>query len=245
MIKLETNAPTATIISAVALALGLMLAGFFVSKTLYNSKVAANTAEAKGLAERRVEADRANWTISFSLSGKHSAFKVSDLYAKMEAQSQRIVEVLKEAGFQQHEIEVGIIDYYTQEFRNKEQVLVDRTHQLNGSISIDTEHVHLIEKARAPINKLITEGIYISNQPPAYHFTKLNDIKTDMLKEAALNARLAASQFAENAGARVGGIRSARQGGFNITDAGQEYGDTKKIEKDVRVVTTINFYIVD
>jgi len=204
-----------------------------------------NTAEAKGLAERRVEANRAHWTVGFSLAGKHSAHTVSDLYAKMESNSERIVEVLNEVGFQDHEIEVGIINYYSQEFRNKEQQLVDRKHQLNSAIHIETDNVRLIEQARGPINKLITEGIYISNNTPSYHFTRLNDIKTDMLKEAARNARIAASQFAENAGAKVGGIRSARQGGFSITDAGAQFGDTSKIEKDVRVVTTMNFYIVD
>jgi hypothetical protein len=42
------------------LAVGLALGGYFVGQTMYNAKVALNTAEAKGLAERRVKADRAN-----------------------------------------------------------------------------------------------------------------------------------------------------------------------------------------
>ena len=66
-----------------------------------------------------------------------------------------------------------------------------------------------------------------------------------MLREATKNARIAANEFAENAGVKVGGIRSARQGGFIIRDVGENYGDTKKIEKDVRVVTTITFYLTE
>jgi hypothetical protein len=66
-----------------------------------------------------------------------------------------------------------------------------------------------------------------------------------MLREATKNARIAANEFAENAGVKVGSIRSARQGGFNVRDAGEEYGDTAKIEKDVRVVTTIDFYLTE
>ena len=66
-----------------------------------------------------------------------------------------------------------------------------------------------------------------------------------MLREATKNARSAAIEFAENAGVSVGGIRSARQGSFYIRDAGEDYGDTKKIEKDMRVVTTITFYLTD
>jgi hypothetical protein len=66
-----------------------------------------------------------------------------------------------------------------------------------------------------------------------------------MLKEATKNARLAANEFATNAGVKVGGIRSARQGGFVIRDVGQQYGDTNKIEKEVRVVTNVTFFLTD
>ena len=64
-----------------------------------------------------------------------------------------------------------------------------------------------------------------------------------MLKEATKNARIAAGEFASHAGVKVGGIRNARQGNFYIRDAGSDYGDTHKIEKDVRVVTNISFYL--
>ncbi|WP_206422884.1 hypothetical protein [Photobacterium sanguinicancri] len=66
-----------------------------------------------------------------------------------------------------------------------------------------------------------------------------------MLKTATKNARIAANEFAENAGIKVGSIRTARQGNFSITDAGQEYGDLYKIEKDIRVVTSIEFYLTE
>ena len=68
----------------------------------------------------------------------------------------------------------------------------------------------------------------MQDNAPAYHFTQLNDIKPGMLKEATRNARLAADEFAANAGVNVDGIRSARQGGFVIRDVGESYGDTKK-----------------
>ena len=123
--------------------------------------------------------------------------------------------------------------------------MVDEKHYLSGSISVETEKVKLVSKVRAKVNKLIAQGIDIENQAPSYRFTKLNEIKPDMLSEATKNARIAANEFAGNAGVNVGGIRSARQGSFNIRDAGEDYGDTKKIEKDVRVVTNITFYLTD
>ena len=59
-------------------------------------------------------------------------------------------------------------------------------------------------------------------------------MKPAMLKEAA-----------QNAGAKVGKIRSANQGGFVVEDAGSGNGGSSSVTKEVRVVTTIDFYLTD
>lgn len=232
------------IIVGFIVALGIAIGGFFISKTLYNAKVALNTAESKGLAERRVQANRANWRIEFSVSGKIRS-DIPRLYQEAEAIQTRLTKLLKENAFSDDEITLGIIDYGSRQYRNKDQVLTDEDHYLTGSIRIETENVHAIAPARGVINKLIAEGINITNRTPTYSFTGLNDIKPDMLREATKNARIAANEFASNAQVEVGGIRAARQGGFIIRDAGSETSDSYKIEKDVRVVTTITFFLTD
>lgn len=238
------SSPCGLILAALFLGLGIASCGYFVSQTIYNSQVALNTAETKGLAERRVKSDRASWNIIFRLAGNQNA-SIPALYKKSEDSRDRIIALLKENGFTDEEITAGVIDYSYREFRNDQQAVVDATHILTGSINVETRQVDLISKVRANVNKLIAEGIDIQNMAPQYFFTGLNAIKPDMLKEATQNARLAAREFARNAGVSVGRIRSARQGGFIIRDAGEEYGDTNKIDKDVRVVTTISFYLTD
>jgi len=196
------------ILPCFVMSIGIALAGFFVSKTLYNAKVALNTAESKGLAERRVISDRANWKIGFSVGGKNRG-EIPALYNEAEKIEKRIISLLKESGFGDEEISKGVINYRYQDYRNKDQVVVDQNHYLNGSISVETQKVKMIAR------------------------------------EANQNARIAANEFASNAGVEVGGIRSARQGGFIVRDAGEEHGDSRKIEKDVRVVTTITFFLTD
>ncbi len=225
-------------------AAGLAIAGYFVGQTLYNAKVALNTAEVKGLSERRVKADRANWEIVFKATGASRA-EIPKLYEQAEQYQQDIIGLLKNNGFDDSEIKQGVLDYEYREFRDDDQKLVDQTHTLVGIISVETGRVEEVDKARASVNTLIARGIDIENRPPAYRFTKLNEIKPDMLREATKNARIAANEFAEDAGVKVGGIRSAHQGSFFIRDAGEEYGDTAKIEKDVRVVTTVTFYLTE
>ena len=226
------------------IAIGLALAGYFIGQTLYNSKVALNTAEVKGLAERRVKADRVNWSIGFNVAGPDKE-EIPRLYNLAEQHQGLIRNILEENGFTDDEIHVGVLDYNYVEYRDQDQALVDESHLLSGVISVESGKVELVSKVRSKVNKLISEGINIENRDPTYRFTGLNAIKPDMLSEATKNARIAANEFAKNANVCVGGIQSARQGNFFIRDAGEEYGDTAKIEKDVRVVTTITFYLKD
>ena len=232
------------VLAGISLACGVALGGYFIGQTLYNAKVALNTAEAKGLSERRVKADRANWQITFSVTGKKRE-DIPALYKAAEKDQHTIIALLNENGLTDNEIEIGVISYAFKEYRDEDQVLVDQKHFLTGSINIETDKVALVAKVRASVNKLIAEGLNIESKRPAYHFTKLNEIKPDMLREATKNARIAANEFAVNAGVKVGGIRSARQGSFYIRDAGENYGDTNKLEKDIRVVTNITFYLTD
>lgn len=223
---------------------GIALGGFFISETLYKSRVALNTADVKGLAERRVQSDKAYWSVSYSVNGLSNS-EVPNLYKTSESDQETIIGLLKESGFEDSEIQPGILNYQKAEYRDENQKLVEEKHILVGQIDVETEKVHLVAKVRAKLNKLIAQGLNITNNEPSYYFTKLNDIKPDMLREATKNARLAANEFAENAGVSVGGIRNARQGGFIIRDVGASYGDSRKIEKEVRVVTNVTFLLTE
>ena len=230
------------------LSLGIIIAGYFMSNTLYKAKVGANVAEVKGLAERQITADTANWSIGFSVSNRVSNQGVAELqklYKNAGEHQTKIVNLLKEKGFEESEISTDAFDYFITEYRNEDNVLVDTKNLLSGKVVVQTNKVHKVKEVRSNINELIAAGVKIDNQLPIYRFTKLNEIKPDMLKEATENARIAANEFAQNADATVGRIKNARQGGFNIRDVGEDYSDTEKIEKIARVVTTISFYLVD
>ena len=83
----------------------------------------------------------------------------------------------------------------------------------------------------------ITGGDYRYNV--TYEFTGLNEIKPAMIEEATRNARVAAEKFAKDSDSKLGKIRDAYQGQFTITDRDS---NTPYI-KNVRVVTTVNYYL--
>lgn len=230
--------------AATVLALALAGAGHFVSQTHYNARVALNTAEVKGLSIQRARADLAYWDLHVYVSGDVNEPRVV-LYDKAASQQRTIADLLVAHGFSESEITLGVIDYSVQEYRNDAHEVVEATQHLTASVHMETGKVSEVKSARTKLNRLIAEGFNITNEAPTYHFTGLNDIKPAMLREATQNARIAANEFAEDAGVRVGGIRNARQGAFSVVDVGSSYGNTHNVEKEVRVVTNIEFYLTE
>ena len=74
-----------------------------------------------------------------------------------------------------------------------------------------------------------------------YSFTKLNDIKPEMIEEATKNAREAAEKFAQDSDSKLGKIKKASQGQFSISDRDS---NTPYI-KSVRVVSSIDYFLND
>ncbi len=228
----------------ICLGAGLAAGGYFVGQTMYNGRVAVNTAKVKGLAERIVKADQAEWSVGVGLYSNDKA-NVPQLYKKVDILRKVVIKLLKQEGFKDSDINSGIINCSSREYRDKQNNLKEVRFSVTCSVNVMTSDVERIPAARAKISQLISKGIEISNGVPKYRFTSLNTIKPEMLKEAAKNARIAANEFAKNAGVKVGKIRNARQGGFIIRDVGDDYSDDYALEKVVRVVTNIEFYLTD
>lgn len=231
---------SAIILASVMLALGIAAAGFFASQTLLNGRAGDNIASAKGLSERIVDSDTAAWDLRFQILGGADD-DIAARFAEADTLSARITEILRDKGFEAAEIYTAPLEKSDIIERNREGEVIARGFAVIGRISVATQRPALIEPARAPVLALAREGFQVDETDLRYRFNRLNDIKPDMLREAAQNARIAADEFARNAGVSVGGIRSATQGGFQIDDApGAPPGSGRK---QVRVVTNITFYL--
>lgn len=226
-------------IDAFLLGAGIATAGYFVSQTTLNERTGANTAHVKGLSERVVQADTGRWQLSFS-SFSRDTTKVSETFERTAAKSTRIHTILTLAGFNDEELRFTPLRKTDHTDRDREGKIIDRYFLVSGSIQITTRDPQKIEPAQQPIYDLAKDGIDVSQDNLFFEYTKLNEIKPDMLREATENARIAANEFASNAGVSVGGIQSASQGGFQINTYS---GSTSTLDKLVRVVTNITFYL--
>jgi hypothetical protein len=217
------------------LAIGLIAGGYLLGDGLLRAKDAERAVTVRGLAERDVTADLATWTISYSAT----ATDLAEAQAKMRRDTQAIEAFFKELGFPADALQPtgANVSSFTNEGLT--------TFTVRQRLALRTEDVARAQKAVARQFDLVGRGVLLEEgSAMAYTFTKLNDVKPEMVAEATKDARAAAEQFAEDSGSGVGKIRDATQGYFTIEARDGETGGWGMADspyKKVRVVTTVSF----
>jgi len=156
-----------------------------------------------------------------------------------------VLNFFRTAGFRAEDVTDagGSVNQYFDNDRGENSVTVNRRLQLR------TDDVGRARRAYARQFELIRNGVAIQEGSDVqYVFTRLNDIKPEMIAQATQDARRGAERFASDSGTGVGGIRSATQGYFSVGardgDATEEnYSAHESPFQKVRVVTTIEFYL--
>lgn len=221
--------------TAAILAIGMIAGGYLLGDGLLRAKDAERAVTVRGLAERDVTADLATWTISYSASSTDLA----EAQGKVRRDTQAIESFFKELGFPADALQPtgANVSSFTNEGLT--------TYTVRQRLALRTEDIVRARKAVARQFDLVGRGVFLEEgSAMAYTFTKLNDIKPDMVAEATKDARASAQQFAEDSGSGVGKIREATQGYFTIEARDGEaggWGMSDSPYKKVRVVTTVSF----
>lgn len=222
------------------LLVGLLGLGYLVSKSIVDIKMMERTVEVKGLSEREVPADIAIWPITFSMADNDLA----NLYNTIQDKNAKVVDFLKAQGFTESEITISapsVVDKLAREYDSSQ----GSKFRYSASSTI-TVYSTQVDKARQSMIKVVDlgrEGIAIAGDSYSTQFiySKLNDIKPEMIEEATKNARQAADKFAKDSESSLGKIKRANQGTFSIENRDSSTAHIKK----VRVVSTVEYYLSD
>jgi len=223
--------------SAGLLTIGLIAGGYLLGDGLLRAKMADRSVTVRGLAERDVTADLATWTIAYSAQSTD----LQSAQADIDRDTTAITTFFKELGFKADALQPTGANVNQYSNNGIPQ------YTIRQRLSLRTVDIDKAQAAVARQFDLVRRGVVLEDgSGMSYTFTKLEDIKPEMVAEATKDARKSAEQFAEDSGTDVGGIKSATQGYFSIDsrdgDAGG-YGVTDTPYKKVRVVTTVNFYL--
>ena len=226
------------------IALGLLFVGFFPGYYYYKSKFNYNAVTVKGLAEQDVEANLAIWEIKYVATGNDLVETKNNL----ENQTIAVINFLHENGFSDSEIELGGVetnDLMANPYRGNDAIT--SRFIITKSITVRSNQVHNVAETYTRAGDLINSGVVFENRydsPVSYIFTKLNDIKPQMLELATKNARQAALEFAKSSDSKVGKIHSANQGVFSILPRDNANApESQQINKKVRVVATVEYFL--
>lgn len=95
----------------------------------------------------------------------------------------------------------------------------DTGYELRQEFSIESTNVEAVENISREISSLIAQGVQIESWAPSYYYTKLNDLKLSLIEQATADAKLRAEKIANQAGSKLGSLKSARMGVFQINGA--------------------------
>jgi hypothetical protein len=231
---------------ALVLAAGAALAGWFVGEGFRLGRQEERWVSVKGIAEREAKADLVLWPLRFVATGD----ELSAVQAKSRQDADAVRRFLTGAGVPAEAIEVQgieVTDVLANAYRSGP---ADTRFIVAQTLMVRSTDVDRLAAVSQRVGELVDAGVVLSSEGgggPYYLFTKLNDVKPAMIAEATKRAREGAEQFAADSGSRVGGIRRASQGLFQILARDDTPGVTeqRQVAKTVRVVTTIDYLLVD
>lgn len=229
------------------LALGFVVSAFLLSQTLRDIRSTGQTIRVKGYAETQVVSDRASWQGRFVVRGKD----LSSTYEALQTARESVLDWMKTQGVPSEALGFTPVTTGVRYVRDDQGY---ETSQIEGyvleqGVLLNSTDIPLVSRVALDSGSLISQGVEFMSFQPQFFYSGLEDLKLALLGKATKNALERASQLAESSGSKVGQLRSASQGVFQITPVDStevaDYGryDTSTVDKLVKAVVTMQYAI--
>ena len=128
---------------------------------------------------------------------------------------------------------VNISQRYSTRYNDEGEIMGDYPdgYDLYQEVSVTSNDVDKVEKISRDITELIESGVEFSSFSPEYYYTKLDELKLQLIEEATANAKERINIMAAGTGEKPGKLLDASLGVFQITaqnssDEEYSYGGT-------------------
>lgn len=230
-----------------AVAVALVLSTIVGAWAYTHAKNGEQTITVTGSARKRIKSDLVVWRAGVS----YQATQLSEAYKALSDNVPKVKQYLISKGVQENQITISSITSTTLHEKNSNG---EETGQITGyslrqELMVRSNDVDKIEKLAREATELINQGILLESNPPEYLYTKLGDLKIEMLAEAAKDAKVRAQQIASSTGSSIGSVRTAKMGVMQITPADSNdvsdsgMNDTSSLEKDITAVVNVGFAV--
>lgn len=236
---------------AIAIAsLGFIIGLGILGSAIKNRNKSENTISVTGLGTKKFTSDLISWSGNFS----RNSFELKTAYDEL-ANDRKIIEnYLVSKGISKKEMVFSAVDISKQySYSNDSNGNSHQTfsgYQLSQSVSIDSKDVAKIENLSRNITEIINLGIEFTSSAPNYFYTKLADVKQNMIADATKDAKQRAEKIAENSGSSLGNLKKATMGIIQITAPNSNedfsYGgtyNTQSKEKEASITIKLEYEV--
>ena len=243
------------------LSFGLIISSALISNAMDKTNKDENRITVKGVAERRIKADKALINIVISKKSEN----LDELKKDISEREKLTIDLIKKLKINENEYSIGnlrIQPNYTESSSNvkkssENSATSTETPATNNKIS-DYDGVEVIsivtkniDKAGEFYEKLAELKLQSSNieiNMPEYYITNLEKYKRDLIVDASRNAEIRAIEMLKVNNNEIGGLKNMNQGQFEVL---ADTEDIKKINEDesnqiykkLRLVVTATYLI--
>lgn len=232
------------------LAIGMSAAAFILGVQGKRAMTGQQSITVKGLAEKPIKADSAEWELSIGVTQPTQAAALDSLAIEREAVEAFLLAQGLDAKTWSADI-ATLNPHYDEVFIKEVPRQVQNGFDAYQTIRVVTKDLNKITNANKALLQLRAENHPVTARAPSYLVSDLENIKVSLIAAATKNARSRATEFVKQDGVKVGVMKSASQGAFYILPVGGDAGDDSyggvydksTIDKTARVVVTIVYSI--
>ncbi len=246
------------IIIPTILSFGLIISSALISNAMNKANKDENRITVKGVAERRIKADKALINIVISEKSEN----IDELKSSVSEKEKLVTDLIKNLKINENDYNVGNLriqpNYIENSSNTKQQIAVNSTAVVPNTkisdydgvetISIVTKNIDKAEEFFEKLSELKLQSDNIQINEPEYFITNIERYKKDMVVDASQNAEVRAIEMLKVNNNEIGGLKNMSQGQFEVLEDTEDVrkineNEANQIYKKMRVVVTATYLI--
>lgn len=233
------------IITATILSFGLIISAALLSNAMHNSDKSQNRITVKGVAEKRVKADKAIINIVFSTSNT----KLEDAKTNISEKEKAVLEILKSLELKENEYHINNVKIqpnFSERQQERETKILN--YDVMQSVVIAPKNIERSDEIYEKLQELKLTFNNMEIVKPEYYITSIEKYKKDLLVSATENAEMRAREMLKVNKNEIGGLENMTQGQFEILPDREDSKHVNDEEhnqmyKKLRSVVTVTYLI--
>ena len=237
---------------------GLIISAALISNAMNKANKDENRITVKGVAERRIKADKA--LINIVISDKNE--NLDELKKSISEKEKLVTDLIKNLKIDSNDYSIGNLriqpNYIEASSNVKQQTTAISTPIIQNAkisdyegvetISIVTKDIDKVEEFFQKLLELKLQSNNIQINEPEFFITNIERYKKDMVVDASRNAEIRAIEMLKVNNNEIGGLKNISQGQFEILEDTEDVrkineNEANQIYKKMRVVVTATYLI--